>query len=76
MSVALLKDSESFLATTSSTTQLQNCVTFDVVQFSEMICYAILVENHTYQTFLGMRQTAETRACSVELNGHPLLYLN
>ena len=34
-SVALLKDPESFLATTSSTTQLQNCVTFDVPQFSK-----------------------------------------
>lgn len=34
-SVALFKDPESFLATTSSTTQLQNCVTFDVPQFSK-----------------------------------------
>ena len=40
-----------------------------------MTCYAILVENHTYQMPLGMEQTAGTEACSVELNGTSLTVL-
>ena len=39
---------------------------------SSLTCYAILVENQTYQISLRMGQIAETGTCNIELSGASL----
>lgn len=41
-------------------------------KISSLTCYAILVENQTYQISLRMGQIAETGACNMELSGTSL----
>ena len=42
------------------------------MKISSLTCYAILVENQTYQISLRMEQIAETGACNMELSGTSL----